>query len=135
MAAEAKKKKAPAVPPLFKRWVTEDEALIVRLDVEKPGHELVLTVEDATADEDESDGCIELAADIPQIDELIEIFTKAKEITQRYNRGEPVECDIEEEEEEEEEEEIEFIGGEDGGEDDEDEDEDDDEDEDEEDDK
>lgn len=81
--------------PLFKRWVTEDEALIFRLGVEEPGYEILLDVEDP---DPRDGGTIELAIEVGQIDELIGILTKAKETAQAYNRGEPIESDVEEEE-------------------------------------
>ena len=79
-------------PALFKRRVTEDESLIFRLDVEQPGYEILLDVEDPDPREG---GMVELAIEVGQIDELIGILTKAKETAQAYNRGE---SDVEEEE-------------------------------------
>lgn len=93
-AAKTAKKKNPVVPPLFKRWETEDGALIFRLEVPKPDYEIDLTVEDP-----EDEMTVELASDIPQIDELIALLQKAKEVIQQYNRGEAVESDVEEDEE------------------------------------
>lgn len=83
--------------PTAKSWTTEDESVMFSLENAKG--ELSLLVIDTQNDES-----VELATDISQLDECIDILKNARVAAQRLLRGDSIK-DLESEEEEEGEEE------------------------------